>query len=323
MKRFSVVVRCLGVCLLCFAQWSFAAVATPNAVELLRQMTQAFHQLNYDGVFVHSEASNMNGMRIRHIVTEGMEYESLVDLDGDKVEVVRIDDKITCVYPDDLVINRHSPFKAPFKGLKKVAEERLLKGYQLTVDQESHRIAGRQAIIVSLLPKDEYRYGHEFWLDKENYFLLKHDVFKANGELLERVQFTSVNFKPDLKQDDFIPNKGKHTKKQTQVLPLRVKNLWRFEWLPEGFRLVWPEARALNHGTSMLLLSDGIATISVFVEPSMSAKPLSIAGMGATMAGVSSFKVKDQLYLLTMVGEVPGATIEKLMTVFMPRLEND
>ncbi|AEF55774.1 MucB/RseB C-terminal domain-containing protein [Marinomonas posidonica] len=323
MKRFPVVIRCLSLCLLCFAQWSIAAVPTLNAVELLRQMTQSFHYLNYDGVFVHSEASNMNGMRIRHIVTEGMEYESLVDLDGDKVEVVRIDDKITCVYPDDQMNNRYSPFKAPFKSLKKVDEERLAQGYQLTVNQGQHRIAGRQAIIVSLLPRDEYRYGHAFWLDKENHFLLKHDVFKPDGQLLERVQFTSVNFTPDLKQEDFVPNKGTHAKKQTQVLPQRVKNLWRFEWLPEGFHLVWPEARALNHGTSMLLLSDGMATVSVFVEPSMSVKPISIMGMGATMAGVSSFKVKDQLYLLTIMGEVPGATIEKLMTVFMPRLEND
>jgi sigma-E factor negative regulatory protein RseB len=102
--------------------------------------------------------------------------------------------------------------------------------------------------------------------------------------------------------------------------PRRIKSLWQFDWLPEGFSLVWPEARSLNHGTSMLLLSDGMATISIFVEPTLQAKAMSMLSMGATIAGERSFKVDDQFYLLTMVGEVPEATIEKLMTVFMPRL---
>ncbi|WP_353667492.1 MucB/RseB C-terminal domain-containing protein [Marinomonas sp. THO17] len=303
--------------------WRLAVAQTPDAVQLLRNMTEAFHTLSYDGVFVHSEASNMNSMRIRHSVLSGMEYESLVDLDGDKVEVLRVDDKIICVHPDPTSENRNSPFRAPFKGLKKVSHERLALGYELAVSKESYRVAGRDAVRLTLQPRDEYRYGHVFWLDKENHFLLKHDVVKSDGQLLERVQFTSINFSPDLKQEDFVPKNGLRRKEQTKQPPVKVKNAWQFEWLPAGFSLVWTEARALNHGTNMLLLSDGMATISVFVEPSQTIRPTSVMGMGATVAGMSSFKVKDDFYLLTMVGEVPGETIDRLMTVFMPRVEND
>lgn len=300
-----------------------ASTTTPDALQMLRSMTQSFSALSYEGVFVHSEAMNMNSMRIRHDVTSEIEYESLVDLDGDKVEVLRIDDNIICVYPNAHVANMRTPWVPPFKRFKDVESNRLIKGYEMIVGADVSRIAGRNVVAVKLVPKDPYRYGHQFWLDQENHFLLKHDMMKMDGRLLERIQFTSVNFTPDLKHDDFVPKKGSYSEPVLEVQPRRIKNLWQFDWLPEGFSLVWPEARALNHGTSMLLLSDGMATVSVFVEPIMKPKTLSILSMGATMAGERSIKVKDQLYLLTMVGEVPEVTIEKLMNVFMPRAGHD
>ncbi|RBP82473.1 transcriptional regulator [Marinomonas rhizomae] len=298
---------------------SSASNTTPDALHLLRSMTQSFSTLSYDGVFVHSEAMNINSMRVRHDLMGGVEYESLVDLDGDKIEVLRIDDKIISVYPNALVANMRAPLIPPFRRFKDVESDRLIKGYDMIVGEHTGRIAGRKVVAVKLMPKDQYRYGHQFWLDEENHFLLKHDMLKTNGRLLERIQFTSVNFAPDLKDIDFVPKEGSYAEPEVETQPRRVKNLWQFDWLPKGFSLVWPEARSLNHGTSMLLLSDGMATISIFVEPTMKAKTMSILNMGATIAGERSIKVKDQLYLLTMVGEVPEPTIEKLMTVFMPR----
>lgn len=300
---------------------SVAGNTTPDALHLLRSMTQSFSTLSYDGVFVHSEAMNMNSMRVRHDLMGGVEYESLVDLDGDKIEVLRIDDKIISVYPNALVANMRAPLVPPFKRFKDVESDRLIKGYEMVVGEHTSRIAGRKVVAVKLVPKDRYRYGHQFWLDEENHFLLKHDMLKTDGKLLERIQFTSVNFSPDLKDKDFVPKEGSYAEPMVETQPRRVKNLWQFDWLPEGFSLVWPEARSLNHGTSMLLLSDGMATVSIFVEPTMKSKSMSILNMGATIAGERSIKVKDQLYLLTMVGEVPESTIEKLMTVFMPRQE--
>ncbi|ETX10603.1 MucB/RseB [Marinomonas ushuaiensis DSM 15871] len=297
-----------------------ASSSTPEALQLLRNMTQSFSTLSYDGVFIHSESVHMNSMRVRHDSMGGVEYESLVDLDGDKIEVLRIGDKIICVYPNELVANMQTPFKPPFKRFKEVESDRLMKGYEMVVNSHSHRVAGRDAIVIKLIPKDAYRYGHEFWLDKENHFLLKHDMIRTDGKLLERIQFTSVNFSPDLKRADFVPKKGSYQEPIIESQPRRIKNLWQFDWLPEGFSLVWPEARSLNHGTSMLLLSDGMATVSVFVEPTLQAKAMSMLSMGATIAGERSFKVDDQFYLLTMVGEVPETTIEKLMAVLMPRL---
>ncbi|MDB4837544.1 MucB/RseB C-terminal domain-containing protein [Marinomonas sp.] len=290
-----------------------------KALSLLKSMTESFSTLNYEGVFVHSEAMNMNSMRIRHSVLDDSVYESLEDLDGDKLEVLRINDMMVCVYLDASAVNRREPLNKPFPHFKNVESTRLLKGYNLAVNPRLNRIAGRNAKIVTLTPKDEYRFGHEFWLDQENDFLLKHDLIKSSGKLLERTQFTSVNFAPGLKVEDFTPKKGSYSEPIVEAEHKYTKNVWHFDWLPDGFELVWSDARILNHSTTMLLLSDGLTNISVFVEPAMTVKNVSVFRTGATFAGETSFKTKDQLYLLTVVGEVPRITIEKLMTAFMPR----
>ena len=310
--------------LVMFLSLLFSAVAVQanetatDALDRLKNMTQSFSTLSYDGVFVHSETKNMNSMRVRHYLKNGVEYESLVDLDGKKLEIIRIGDKVIHVYPDAKMTNVNMLAQPPFKRFQNVDGERLIQGYKMSVDPQLGRIADREVISVLLVPRDDYRYGHRFWLDKENHFLLKHDMLKRDGELLERVQFTSVNFTPDLKDEDFVPKEGSYASSVVDSQPRRIKNLWQFDWLPAGFGLVWPEARALNHGTSMLLLSDGMSTVSVFVEPTMKPMGLSLLAMGATMAGELTIEVKDQLYLLTMVGEVPPATIEKLLTSFGP-----
>lgn len=295
--------------------------SSDDAMQQLRQMTQAFSQLNYDGIFVHSENDSMNSMRVQHVLKAGKEYESLVDLDGHKIRVIRVDDKVTCVCPNPnaVIADQQDMSSAPFKRFRKLDGERLKQGYNLVMSQKIGRIAGRDVFDIRLEPKDQYRYGHELWLDKDNSFLLKHDMIDSSGSLLDRIQFTSVTFNPDLKEEDFIPSKESYSKKVIEPKPRRIKSLWKFDWLPDGFALVWPEARALNHGTSMLLLSDGMATISVFIEPTKDPKNMSYATMGATIAGEKTLKVGKQLYLITMVGEVPEVTIEKLMSVFMPK----
>lgn len=311
--RYSFVILCF---LLPKSVW---AADSPNVIQLLNQMTQSFETLSYDGIFVHSESMRMNSMRVRHLLVDGRQYESLEDLDGDKVEVLRIGNQVICVYPDASMMNTQQQIGLPFKRFKKLESSRLNMGYNMEVDREKSRIAGRSAIQVRLIPKDHYRYGHVFWLDEGNGFLLKHDLITPDGNLLERIQFTSVNFSPDLKQEDFTPTKGSYSKHTIEKLPEHTIRQWKFDWLPAGFSLVWNDARILQHGVHMLLLSDGMATISVFVEPGVSQKPLSILGMGATIAGEKSVRVGKKLYLLTMVGEVPVSTIEKLMSVMMPR----
>ncbi len=299
------------------------AHASNVGVDWLSRMVNSFDNLSYEGVFVHQEAGAMNSMRIRHGLIGGVAYESLEDLDGQRIEVIRVDDSVICVYKEKEDFDIGLVPNTPFKRFKKLDEGRLVQTYDIRIADNHKRIASRQAVKLTLIPKDEYRYGHSFWVDKENGFLLKHDVLDNNGELLERIQFTSVNFIPDLKAEDFSPKEGLHTQQFVKSDPDPVPNRWQFEWLPQGFDLVWANARKMNDTTNMMLLSDGMSTVSVFVEESDRKRPQTLMNLGATIAGEKSIQVGDHTYLLTLVGEVPAQTIQRLMTAIMPKAEYD
>lgn len=304
---------------------AFSAIAwsAPTGVDWLARMTDSFESLSYDGVFVHQEAGMMNSMRIRHGLIGGVDYESLEDLDGQRIAVIRADDSIICVFPDkEDYANGHLPGE-PFKRFQQLDKERLISAYDIRVTERSQRIASRPAVKVKLIAKDEFRHGHEFWIDKENGFLLKHDVLGRDEQLLERIQFTSVTFDPDLKEQDFTPSEQAYIQRFVEVEPQSVPRRWQFDWLPVGFELVWQEARQMNETTSMMLLSDGMSTVSVFVEETQQKRPKTFMNMGATVAGEQSINVDDKTYLLTLVGEVPAVTIQRLMTVIMPKQKDD
>lgn len=299
------------------------AVSAHSGVEWLLRMTESFDSLAYDGVFVHQEAGAMNSMRVRRGLIGGVEYESLEDLDGRRIAVIRADDSVICVFPDKEDYVAGFVPNEPFKRFQQLDRERLEQAYDISVVDKEQRIASRDAVKVTLTPKDEFRYAHRFWVDKENGFLLKHDVLGPSDALLERIQFTSVTFTPDLKASDFTPNDESYTQHFTEVEPTVVERRWHFDWLPAGFSLVWQDARRLNDNTNMLLLSDGMSTVSVFVEQTDKKRPETFMNLGATIAGEKSIQVDDKLYLLTVVGEVPAQTLQRLMAVIMPGSSND
>lgn len=285
---------------------------------LMSRMVEAFSTLSYEGVFVRSHGSQMNSMQVRHSVIDGIEYESLLDLDGEKIEVIRIDDSVICVYPNMSFANNTDPITTPFKRFKEFNGDRLKKGYDFVVSHQG-LVAGRRAQKLELRPRDQYRYGHEFWLDVETGFLLKHDTLKASGRVLDRVQFTSLNVSPNLDKNDFVPRMGTYAEHVIEVTPKSIESSWVFDWLPAGFAPVWRGARKVNDNASMMLLSDGMTSISVFIEETDERKPLTIMNMGATIAGEKTSMMNGSPFLLTAVGEVPDVTIRKLLSVIMPR----
>lgn len=289
-----------------------------EGVDWLSRMVQSFSTLDYEGVFVRSQGIEMNSMKVRHGLIEGVEYESLVDLDGQKVEIIRIDSSVICVYPDASFANNAVPVTTPFKAFRELNGDRLLHGYDFKL-AGSTWVAGREAQKILLLPKDQFRYGHEFWLDEETGFLLKHDTLDNHRNVLDRVQFTSLNLSPDLHKSDFQPSQGSYAQHLKEMTPKAIENEWQFDWLPEGFAPVWRGARVMPEGVVMMLLSDGVASMSVFIEKAQQPKALSLMSMGPTVAGSRTVVMDGHLFLLTLVGEVPEATVTRVLSSVMPR----
>ena len=68
---------------------SVAEAQSDEPRQWLERMSDALATRNYDGLFTHSTAGQVESMRIVHRVAKGQSLERLVSLDGSGREVVR------------------------------------------------------------------------------------------------------------------------------------------------------------------------------------------------------------------------------------------
>lgn len=294
--------------------WLVLPVHADDAQDQLKRLAQAEQQQSFQGTFVYERNGSFSTHRIWHRVADGKVREHLLQLDGSAQEVLRVDGMTQCVsgtleagvsnIPD-------SPAHA-FDAAK------LSSWYDMKVAGNS-RVAGRPAVVVTLTPRDQHRYGIELHLDSETGLPLKSLLLSEKGQLLERFQFTELDTKElpndqalqpsgDCKPVDAVKAKAADAQK-TQVA-------WRSDWLPPGFALSSAAARkdpqSKNLVTS-LMYDDGLARFSVFIEPVSGAAVTDIrTQLGPTVAVSRRLTTPKGDAMVTVVGEIPIGTAERI-----------
>ena len=309
----------------------FAACVTSHAANapvesLLRRMDNAMAQQTYDGVFTYMRGDSVSSLRIMHTVINGVHYERLIHLDGSPREILRIGSKVLCsLMPGDELADLTDdipvgPFAQTF-----VRNYRQIPGQYRLVLNGMSRVAGRAAQMISIDPVDADRYAHQLWLDEATGMLLKSQLVAADGSALEVFQFAQISLGRALAAREFVPTT--EAGKVVHVLnaspaPQRTSaaSRWRVGWLPKGFSMAAHNVRPAVGGAAGLqtmFYGDGLAALSVFIEPMPSganvAEPAQIMREGATVAlSVTAHNGARQGYLVTVVGEVPRATAERV-----------
>lgn len=296
------------------ALFSAANAADDNPLELLRGMTSALKERNYEGDFVYAHGHAMGTLRIVHALRpDGVEREKLEHMDGSSREVLRQGDQVTCTQPEGSEGDclQSGPFSRAF--IRDI--DKLESSYRVELGP-SARVAGRDAIGVRIRPRDRARYGYDVWLDREHGMLLKCLLMDEAGDVLERFQFTRLEFPDSIPDSEFrlrddqrvlesrLPSPAAGQQNEIPDLP------WVANWLPGGFEAIQgqgPDA----HGGGARVYSDGLAVFSVFVEPAAADLNEGIARMGATVAVARKLQAGSD-WAVTVVGEVPADTAHKV-----------
>ena len=300
---------------------SLPAVASPEeARELLQRMTEALATRNYDGLFTHSTTRQSDVMRIVHRIENGHSVERLVSLDGSGREIVRTSEQVHCYLPDRRVVlveprsdrgSLLSALPAPIALADAV--------YGMGVSG-GHKLLGQPVRIVEVLPRDNYRYGYRIWIAEETAMPLRSAVVDGRGRLIEQVLFTRLDLPESIPASETEPSvdtTGFHWVHggRPGTLRLSMPAGWRVARLPPGFRLVGTREQqvpGLPMPVSHLLFSDGLASVSVFIEPGHPRGPAPPAGLRAGSANAYSASVRGRA--VTAVGEVPPATLRDIAT---------
>ncbi|MGH8209696.1 MAG: MucB/RseB C-terminal domain-containing protein [Steroidobacteraceae bacterium] len=288
----------------------------------LERMNQALTTRNYDGTFSHWQGGRVEMLRIIHRVQDGAVSERLVSLDGSGREFIRTGSNLACYLPDKHTVLVES----------RPPEESLLGGFPAINDQtasfydikevDQTRLNRRKTHVITVSPKDEYRYGYRLWIDESTAMPLKTQLCDTHGHVIEQIVFASLTlssripdaaFKPEVStegfqwlRNDVTPPKGSGA---------AAALVWNALKLPPGFKMTARKAQTLPGSTDPvdhLVFTDGLASVSVFVEvkPQANTSPENPPGDESARVGSSSaFSTVIDGHKVTAVGEVPPATV--------------
>ena len=164
-----------------------------DAGALLMRMNRAFADKNYDGVFTYFSGDDLASLRVVHKIVNGQQRERLVHLNGAPREIVRRGEEVLCIVMpgDDIAVLENSIPAGPFARAFVREFERISHSYAVETAGEG-RVAGRRALRVAVLPRDEHRFGYRLWLDEETALLLRSELVNRHGERLEIFQFSHL-----------------------------------------------------------------------------------------------------------------------------------
>jgi len=302
--------------------------AADDPRQWLEKMNHALATRNYDGTFFHLSDGHVETMRIVHRVRAGLVTERLLSLDGSGREFVRNNDELTCYLPDQhTVLVEPRQDRGPFLGSLPQFGADVNDFYRIEALPNSH-VLGRPARVILVNPKDQFRFGYRLWLDENTAMPLKTQLCDSHGQVIEQILFARLEMPDNIPDSDLTPATHTEGMRWVRQGPSHdsaspALSAYRASELPPGFHLTVSGAQTLGGATepaTHLVYSDGLATVSVFVEAQREAK----AGAGREpstpseppMEGLArvgsgyAFSTMVQGHQVTAVGEVPAQTVE-------------
>jgi sigma-E factor negative regulatory protein RseB len=286
-----------------------------EGVALLRKIYQATEKLSFSGTFVYQQGERTETSRITRLAGPGGDIERVEVLDGVPMEIIRTRDTVRCYLPESqtVKVERRTDARA-FPAVLPERVSDLARNYTITRGKTA-RIAGFDCEAVALTPKDELRYGYQLWSDVSTGMLLKARVFNRKGETVEQFSFTQLAI-------GSVPRdrvKTRHAAQKWRIEDAAVApaNLERAGWtvgadLP-GFRKIIEVTRSLGESrpAGQMVYSDGLAAVSVFIEP-LAGRTEAVRPGPSSLGAFQIYTREVANHVVTVVGEAPAASVQRI-----------
>jgi sigma-E factor negative regulatory protein RseB len=310
----------LGILLLLAALPCAAAAAGDSPKAWLERMANAVEYLNYEGTLVHLNGGDTSVMHVTHRVEKGRVTERIISDDGGR-QIIRTDDEVTCIFPDQRTVlveprDDGDQSQSPLRGHLPRAASIDASLYLLSF-AAPERIAGRDTKGIAIRPKDAFRYGYRIWVDRATGMPLKTQLVDEQNRVLEQVLFTQIMLpgqipvsavKPSVPIDSFAVRR---TERPAVAAADPSVVDWGASELPPGFKVAVRKAKVApdaGSGLRHVVYSDGLATVSLFVEPAVAA---SEQAEGLSQIGAANaYTTTIDGHMVTAIGEVPARTVE-------------
>jgi sigma-E factor negative regulatory protein RseB len=299
--------------------WLWAPLGmAADALDLLDRMQSAVYDLDYTGQLVYSKGDELSTYRVTH--QAGQEQESVIRLnqgDGERGSPVESFSLSKFGSPHAFGTDAYS---FDLGGLARVAEH--------------------DCQVVVVRPKDKMRYLQRYCIEPKTGMLLKYSLMDREQQVLEQLMFTQLSMDIDssLASDEALnlassasvsmpmaePSSLSSKAAKANSVPanttleveaevasdLNQLDDWRFENLPAGFKVVKVIPQAANNNVHQIVLSDGVAAVSVFIASATAAKNIDQLSYASGATHILGLELAG--HMITFVGEVPESTLQAI-----------
>lgn len=285
------------------------------ALELLQKMQRAARTLDYSGVYTYQHGNSVMSTRIVHVVDGTGERERISLLDGQPREYLRHNDTALCLLPEHKLVLKEKRDSERFPAVLFDEGDRLPAHYEIALGSAVERVAGRSCRILTLEPKDSLRYGYRFCADTETGLPLRAQTVAPEGVLIQIV-FNTLEVGSKVAPEALAPSWNTQEWREVEVsvedVDLAAEG-WRIP-LPPGYQALKQVARQMraDRRVKQLVASDGLATISVFIEAYAESGNQPRESGPMRKGAVNFYRKRIGDHWLTVLGEVPADTVRDL-----------
>jgi sigma-E factor negative regulatory protein RseB len=286
--------------------------AERSVSEWLTRMHDASRQRNYIGTFVVTSANGqMSSARIWHACDGQRQVERVESLSGAPRSTFRKDDDVLTFLPESKTVrSERREALGLFPELQKPNESAIAEFYAAR-RVGTDRVAGFDADIVQMLPKDALRFGYRIWSEKKSGLVVKLQTLDETGKVLEQAAFSELQLDAPVRMDRLaqmmaVPE-GWRVEKAEAVKTTPLAEGWALRTAVPGFRSMSCYKRPAE-GVLQWIFSDGLASVSLFVEE-YDQKRHQQEGVFASGA-THTLTRRLQDWWVTAVGEVPAQTLK-------------
>ena len=291
--------------------------------EWLLRMHEASRNRAYMGTLVVSSGGSMASSRIWHVCDGEQQIERVESLSGVPRSTFRRNDQVITFSPQTRVaVVEKRESLGLFPNLLKSPDSAIDQFY--TARQTgSERVAGFEADVVHIEPRDKLRFAYRVWSEKKTGLVVKLQTLDGQGQMLEEVAFSELQLDAPVSMDK-LSRMMTNTEGYKVESPSELHKTtaaaegWQLKNPVPGFKSMSCLRRPAAGGTAgadstlQWIFSDGLASVSLFIEVYEGRRhgPEGLTAMGATHTLARRWSDNTGEWWLTVVGEVPLQTLQ-------------
>lgn len=288
----------------------------------LERLAASMDSMTYQGTFVYIRGEDVETMRVTHVNNGSGKRERMYAVSGPAREIIRDQDGVRCALgdesgaPGDPGVTGSLFPEIPVKELAEAGRR-----YWFKLGGET-RIAGHRGTRLSILPRDEFRYGYDLWLEKDSGLLLRWVLYDANRRALARLMFTDLTIGEgvDLQELETATPRDRFVRMQSPAIGQAIDSEpvrgGQPDGIPPGFTLAARSqgSKSESKGLQHYVFSDGLASVSVYIEAAGNAAGMrdGLSRLGTTNA----YSMSAGNRKVTSIGEVPPITVKTMTNAF-------